>query len=141
MNSAIKNVMLHHYLEILKEGFTHGNVNSLREFINNDFDLCDWCSREIIEDGMVTLNYVASVIANSSRPYSVEIVKLNIDGVSDRGYKTTFEREAVFARYVQENEDTYEKKYYETVYCLKIDSNYMLESVIALADASFLIME
>ena len=140
MNNAIKNVMLNHYLNIIKDGMEQGNFESLREFLSHDFELCDWSRREIIEDGLAALNYVATDIANSKRIHSIEIVNLGFDGVSDRGYKTPFEKKAVFVCYVKENQETFEKKYFETLFCLQIAPDYTLASIVALDDAEAFII-
>lgn len=136
MNNAIKNVMLDHYLNIIKDGMEQGNVESLREFLSPDFNLCDWARREIVEDGFDALNYFAGAIARSKHIHSIEIVNIDIDGVSDRGYKTPFEKKAVFVCYVEENQETFEKRYFETLFCLQIAPDYTLAGIVTLDDAA-----
>jgi len=132
VENPVKNVMLNHYIKVLYNGFINGDISSIYQFLDKDFNFCDWSSQWIYEDEekIKPLESLAKMLSTSEHPFSLRAVVLGVDGVSDRGYLTPFDNIALLLCHVAEN-----KQYYETLFCVRLAKNYKIESIIALNDA------
>lgn len=132
MENPIKNVMLNHYIKMLLEGFMIGELSVLYQFLDDNFSFCDWSSKNTyeIEDKIKPLESLNKEVLLSKHPFSLKAVVLGVDGVSDRGYLTPFDKIALLLYFVKED-----KKYYETLFCLRLSENYKIEAIIVIDDA------
>ena len=117
---------------MLLEGFMMGDVIVLYQFLDDNYSFCDWSSKYTYEneDKIKPLESLNKEILTSEHPFSLKAVVLGVDGVSDRGYLTPFDKIALLLYFVKED-----KKYYETLFCLRLSENYKIEAIIVIDDA------
>ncbi|MPN03740.1 hypothetical protein SDC9_150972 [bioreactor metagenome] len=136
MENPVRNVMLNHYIKILYNGFMIGDLSPIYQFLDYDFSFCDWSSQRIYEheDKIKPIESLNKAVLSSERPFSLKAVILGVEGVSDRGYLTPFDNIALLLCHVAED-----KQYYETLFCLRLNENYEIESIIGINNASHFI--